>query len=163
MPFIGGFVALSTRVGKEATEFWKMDDYAVFFRGASRALIGSLSYLSGQYFNAVAISILKKKTKGKFLFARVLLSTLIAGIVDAVIFMPIIFYGRIPGALLVSVAITSVVFKVLYEIVMYLPITSSMIRFLKKLERVDVFDLNTKYTPFSAGLGYTEEELHRKE
>lgn len=149
-------------VGKEATEFWKMDDYAVIFRAIARTLIGSFSYLSAQYFNAVVISVLKKKTRGRHLWLRVLLSTFIAGTVDAIIFVPIIFYDRIPGSLLVPLAVTSVGFKVLYEAVM-LPFTYLAVGFLKKLERVDVFDLNTKYTPFGAGLGYTDEELHRKD
>jgi len=48
----------------------------------------------------------------------------------------------------VTIVIIEIVFKVMYEVVM-LPITTRIIRYLKKKDGVDHYDFDTKFNPFS--------------
>ena len=97
--------------------------------------------------NAIILSKLKIKTKGKYLWVRTIGSTLVGEGIDTVIFCMIAFYGVLPNSLLVSIIISNYIFKCGVEIFLT-PITYKAVGFLKKKEGVDVYDHNTSYNPF---------------
>lgn len=114
-----------------------------------RIVIASLiAYFAGEFSNAIILSKLKIKTKGKYLWVRTIGSTLVGEGIDTAIFCMIAFYGVLPNSLLVSIIISNYIFKCGVEIILT-PITYKAVGFLKKKEGVDVYDHNTSYNPFS--------------
>lgn len=106
--------------------------YATVLGSTTRILLGSvLSYLIGSLVNAKVMVILKAKSENK-LFFRCILSTVIGGGLDAIIFISIVFYGVIPFYALLIMIIGQASFKIIYEIVAY-PITRLVIKFIKAL------------------------------
>ncbi len=60
------------------------------------AVAGFIAYLISQHHDVWAFHLLKKKTKGKFLWLRNNLSTIVSQLIDSVIFITIAFYGVFP-------------------------------------------------------------------
>jgi len=70
--------------------------------------------------------------------------------VDTALFVVIAFAGVFPAALLVSIIVSNYVFKTAVE-VLFTPITYGVIKYLKKKEAEDVYDYDTKFSPFARG------------
>lgn len=83
-----------------------------------RVLVGSLTgFLLGNLLNSYIMIILKKLTKGRFLWIRTITSTIFGEFLDTTCFMFIAFTGILPiNVLCVSILVTSI-FKILYEII----------------------------------------------
>lgn len=114
-----------------------------------RITLGSIAgYLSGSYSNAVLLSKIKVKTKGRFLFLRTIGSTLIGELLDSVIFVMVAFLGLYDVKVLVVMALSNYAFKTLIEII-FTPITYILANFVKEKEDLDVYDYNVNYSPFN--------------
>jgi queuosine precursor transporter len=114
-----------------------------------RIVLASLTaYFAGEFINSYILSRLKVIMKGKSLWVRTIGSTLVGEGIDTTIFCMIAFYKVLPGPLLVTVILSNYVFKCLIEI-LFTPVTYAMVRFLKKKERVDVYDRGISYNPFT--------------
>ncbi|HRN71048.1 MAG TPA: queuosine precursor transporter [Candidatus Woesebacteria bacterium] len=105
-----------------------------------------IAYFFGEYTNSATMSILKKKTEGKWLWMRTIGSTLVGQLVDTVLFMTIALHYLPPVVLLQIIAVNYSV-KVAYE-VFATPFTYVAINKLKKAEGVDTYDYGVKYNPF---------------
>ncbi len=113
-----------------------------------RIVLASLvAYFAGAFSNAYLMSKLKLMTQGKYLWVRTIGSTLIGEGIDTVIFCLIAFYGILPNEILVSIIISNYIFKSGVEI-MFTPLTYRLVGFLKKQEKVDVYDRGISYNPF---------------
>lgn len=110
-------------------------------------LASLLAYFAGAFSNAYLMSKLKVRTQGKYLWVRTIGSTLIGEGIDTVIFCLIAFYGTLPNEILVSVIVSNYIFKSGVEI-MFTPLTYRLVGFLKKQEKVDVYDRGISYNPF---------------
>lgn len=103
---------------------------------APKVLFASLlAYLVGDFVNDKVFAKMKEKhedTKGFGL--RAILSSLFGETVDSSIFLPIVFLGTLPVSVIMTMAITQVVIKVTYEIVM-LPITKKVVNKAKAYEK----------------------------
>lgn len=103
---------------------------------APKVLFASLlAYLVGDFVNDKVFAKMKEKhedTKGFGL--RAILSSLFGETVDSAIFLPIVFLGTLPVSVIMTMAITQVVIKVTYEIVM-LPITKKVVNKAKAYEK----------------------------
>jgi len=82
---------------------------------------------------------------------RFITSTMAGQAVDTVIFMTIAFAGIYPAADMLSLFLSSWVFKVLWEVVA-LPVSVPLIRWLKISEHEDFFDRETDFNPFTISL-----------
>ena len=131
-----------------AASFW--DGAAHFdyvFNMAPRVALASLlAFLAGSNINALVVSKMKIASGGARFGVRAVVSSLAGELADSLIFMPIAFWGT-PVSALVTMMIAQVTFKVVYEIVV-LPLTSWVVRKVKKLEGVDTFDNGISYNPF---------------
>ena len=67
---------------------------------------------------------------------------------DSLIFMPIAFAGILPAKVILTMMLTQVTAKVLYEIII-LPVTTIVVRKLKQREGIDTYDRNISYNPFN--------------
>lgn len=106
-----------------------------------------LAFILGSQINAWVMSRMKVATKGKGFGWRAILSTVAGELSDSVIFYPLAFAGVMPAKAILSIILTQVTVKTLYEIVI-LPLTSLLARRLKRSEGIDTYDYNISYNPF---------------
>ena len=97
-------------------------------------------FLVGQLLNAYVLVRIKERTKEKYLWARLVGSTIVGEFADTLVFCTIAFYGVITGAEFVNYVMFGYVYKTLLEIVL-LPITYPVIRAIKRRE--PTYDLQT--------------------
>jgi uncharacterized PurR-regulated membrane protein YhhQ (DUF165 family) len=94
------------------------------------------------------IAKMKVFTRGRWLAARTIGSTIAGEAVDSLIFYPLAFYGVLSNELLASVLVGNYTAKVLWE-VLATPVTYRIVAYLKQVEREDFYDVDTDFTPFS--------------
>jgi uncharacterized integral membrane protein (TIGR00697 family) len=125
--------------------------YATVLGLTPRIVAASLiAYWSGEFANSISLSILKKATKGRFLWVRTIGSTVVGQILDTVLFIGISFVGSVPAAVLLQMIVAQYLFKVAYEVVLT-PVTYRVVRLIKKIEGIDTFDHGVAYNPFKLG------------
>jgi uncharacterized integral membrane protein (TIGR00697 family) len=90
---------------------------------------------------------MKVFTRGKWLAARTIGSTVAGQGVDTIIFVLVAFAGVLPNSLLLVIIVSNYVFKVLMETVLT-PVTYKVVNSLKKAEGVDYYDRDTNFNPF---------------
>ena len=106
-----------------------------------------LAFILGSQMNAFVMSKMKVATKGRGFGWRAILSTVAGELSDSVIFYPLAFAGVMPAGAIVSIILTQVTVKTLYELLI-LPLTSYIARRLKQAEGIDTFDYDISYNPF---------------
>jgi uncharacterized integral membrane protein (TIGR00697 family) len=112
-----------------------------------RLLVASfLAYLVGEFANSFVLAKMKIATKGRWLWSRTIGSTLIGQGLDSLVFMSLAFVGTIPVSSLIGAIVTQWLAKSLYEAVIT-PFTYLVVNFLKRKERKDVYDHETKFNP----------------
>ena len=107
-----------------------------------------LAYWVGDFVNSYVMAKMKVWTQGKHLWTRTIGSTICGQGADSLIFYPIAFYGIWGTDAILSVVAFNFVFKVSIE-VMFTPATYAVVRWLKKVEGIDTYDYDTRFTPFS--------------
>jgi queuosine precursor transporter len=110
-------------------------------------LASFIAYLCGEFINSYVLAKLKIATRGKWLWTRTISSTLAGEAVDTLLFVVIAFAGTIPTPDLGLMIAFNYMFKCGTEIV-FTPVTYLIIGFLKRHERVDVYDIGTVFNPF---------------
>ena len=106
-----------------------------------------LAYLAGEFSNSIIMAVMKVATKGRWLWMRTIGSTIIGEGVDTIIFVLIAtFTGVFQWEVFASLVLTNYLFKVGVEVI-FTPITYQVVRFLKKAENEDYYDINTRFTP----------------
>lgn len=99
-----------------------------------RIVLASIcGFLVGQLLNAYVLVRIKERTKEKYLWARLVGSTVVGEFADTLVFCSVAFYGIITGAEFVNYVIVGYLYKTLLEIVL-LPITYPVIRAIKRRE-----------------------------
>jgi queuosine precursor transporter len=129
-------------------EFSTNQAYAVVLGNTPIIVFASITaYFLGEFSNSITLSVMKKITKGKWLWTRTISSTLIGQLFDTVTFM-LIAFNYLPRNTLIQIMLVAYSFKVGYEI-LATPITYFVIKKIKKLEHLDVFDYGVKYNPLT--------------
>jgi queuosine precursor transporter len=119
------------------------------FGSTPRIIVASVvAFLSGTFVNSYVMAKMKIRTQGRWLWTRIVGSTLCGEFVDSVLFYFIAFYGRMPQSHLVAIMFTQYALKSGWEIVAA-PLTYRVVAFLKKAENEDYYDTATNFTPFS--------------
>lgn len=106
-----------------------------------------VAYWVGGFANDFTLAKMKILTKGKMLWSRTIGSTIVGQAVDSFLFIGIAFYGIIPTPIVLQIALTQYILKVVYETVAT-PFTYLIVNKLKKSEGLDVFDYQTNFNPF---------------
>jgi uncharacterized integral membrane protein (TIGR00697 family) len=115
---------------------------------APRVVAASLcAYLTGEFVNSIVLSKIKKMTQGRWLWLRIITSSLLGEGLDSVIFISLAFGGQVAGAVLIQMTFSQYFIKIGYEILVT-PITYAVINRLKQVEKVDVYDHEVAYNPF---------------
>ena len=84
-------------------------------------------------------------TKGKKLWIRTILSTLVGEGLDSIIFVTISFWGTMDNSTVLHMILYQYLFKVIYE-ALFTPVTYAVVNWLKRKEGIDVYDHDVKYT-----------------
>lgn len=131
-----------------APNFWtKQNEFDAILGQVPRIVIASaVAYFVGEYTNSVVLAKMKVMTKGKWLWARTLGSTVIGQALDTGLFVLIAFTGIFPADALIAIALSNYLVKVGYEVAL-LPVIYAVVRFLKREENLDHFDVDTSFNP----------------
>ena len=126
--------------------YWENQDaYKVVMGTTPRVAIASFAgYLFGEFSNSMILSKLKVLTKGKNLWIRTILSTVVGEGFDSVIFIMISFWGTMDNSVVLKMILFQYLFKVAYE-VLFTPLTYVFVKAVKKAEGIDTFDYDVKY------------------
>src|SRR5262245_42810409 len=123
--------------------------YETVFGQTPRIVFASLTaFFAGEFANSFVLAKMKVRTKGRFLWAGTIGSTIVGEGVDSLIFYPVAFLGVWDRALVVQVMMSNYMIKVLWEAIVT-PVTYRVVGFLKKAEQEDYYDIDTDFTPFS--------------
>ena len=123
--------------------------YEDIFGQTPRIVAASLcAFFAGEFVNSYTLAKMKIWTQGKWLWTRVVGSTVAGEAMDSLIFYPLAFLGTWTPSLVLEVMMTNYVLKVLVEVVM-VPVTYRVVAFLKRHENEDYYDTHTNFTPFS--------------
>lgn len=106
-----------------------------------------IAFLVGSTVNAWVMSRMKVSSHGRLFGVRAIASSLAGELADSLIFFPMVFWGVMSVGAVFQLAVTQVCAKVLYEIVV-LPLTSWVVRRIKRAEGIDTFDEGVNYNPF---------------
>ena len=126
--------------------YWENQEaYAVVMGTTPRVAIASFAgYLFGEFSNSFVLSKLKVVTKGKNLWLRTILSTVVGEGLDSIIFITISFWGTMENSIVLKMILFQYLFKVGYE-VLFTPVTYAVVKAVKEKEGIDVFDEGLKY------------------
>ena len=142
--------AISLALLLPAPTFW--DGQAAFERilGYTPRLLGAsfLAYLVGEFANSYVLARMKVVTRGRWLWARTIGSTLVGQGLDSAVFIALAFAGTIPPEALATAILVQWVAKSAYE-ALATPVTYVVVRRLKRVERIDVYDSETRFNPFA--------------
>ena len=131
--------------------FWENQDaYQVILGTTGWVLLGSfVGYLIGEFANAMVMVVLKNRTAGRHLWFRTISSTIVGQGVDSIMFYGIAFgvSGIWPMTEVLRAMVLAWVAKTVYEIIAT-PLTYVVVGWLKRTERMDVYDAPHSLNPF---------------
>ena len=124
------------------------DAFNSLFAMVPRTTVASLfAFFVGSTVNAWVMSRMKVSSRGRGFSWRAIASSLAGEASDSLIFFPAAFWGVLSLPVAVQLAMSQIIAKVLYEIVA-LPLTSWVVRSVKRAERLDTIDDGVSYNPF---------------
>ena len=139
-------VAIALAIWLPPAPLWdKQEAYAAVLGVAPRLLVASLiAYLFGEFTNSFVLAKMKILTRGRWLWTRTIGSTFVGQLVDTAVFSTIAFAGLMQTSALA----TMIIVEWLYE-ALATPITYVVVGFLKRVEGVDAYDIDTNFSPFA--------------
>ena len=133
-------------VALPAAPFWQGEEHFNFVFGmAPRIVCASLlAFFVGSFLNAYVMSRMKVNSHGRNFSLRAVVSTIAGETADSLIFFPIAFGGIVLWRELFMMMCLQIVLKSMYEVIV-LPITSRVVRYIKRIDGSDVYDTNISY------------------
>jgi len=130
-------------------EGWELQEAYMSILGQTPRIVAAslIAYFIGEFSNSYIMARMKVLTKGKWLAARTITSTIAGQGIDTIIFVLIAFFGVYSNSLLIAIIISNYVFKVLMEVA-FTPVTYKIVNGLKRAEGVDYYDRGTDFNPF---------------
>lgn len=125
--------------------------YEIAFGNAWRVVLASMiAYFCGEFVNSYVLAKMKLWTAGRYQRTRFVASTVAGEAVDSSLFYPLAFYnsGIMPNELVWTLTISQFVAKTAVEIA-FLPATTRIAAFLKRVEGIDHYDRDTNFSPFA--------------
>src|SRR5436305_257895 len=126
--------------------------YVRVFGSGWRIILASMSaFFVGEFLNSFVMAKMKIWSSGRNLWMRFWGSTVVGEGADSLIFYPLAFYGMAdwPTATLGALMLNQFILKVSWEVLLT-PVTYAVVGWLKRKEGVDVYDVGTNFTPFTA-------------
>ena len=131
--------------------FWEdQDAYQTILGATGWILLGSfIAYIVGEFTNAAVMVVLKNMTQGRHLWARTISSTVVGQGIDSVLFFSIAFgiSGLWPWHAVIGAMLFAWIAKSIYEVIAT-PLTYLVVNWLKRTERMDIYDAPRSLNPF---------------
>lgn len=131
--------------------FWNnQHEYEIAFGSTWRiSLAGLVAFAVGEFVNSYVMAKMKIIAAGKHLWQRTITSTVFGEAVDTVMFVPLAFWntGIIPNDKIPLVIGAQIIGKILVEVA-FTPVVYKVVTFLKRAENEDYYDRNTDFNPF---------------
>ena len=146
------FMAWAVVALPPAQDWPGQDAYEFVFGNSWRIVLASIAaFWVGEFANSFVLAKMKVWTNGKALWARTIGSTMVGQGLDSLIFYPVAFWGLAgwPPELLWQVVLSQWLIKTGWEAVLT-PVTYLVVGKLKRAEDIDVFDDDTRFSPFTA-------------
>lgn len=123
---------------------------AIFRASPIIAIAFIVAFFCGELTNSYIVAKMKLHFKGKYLNARLVISTFFGQLVDngVAFFAAFYFAGWFTFSELLPLVATTVAFCTLWE-VLALPVTRYVIRVVKEKEGLDTYDHGTNFNPFA--------------
>lgn len=133
-----------------ASPHWQLqNEFQNILIPSSRIIFSSLlSFLVADFINGYTMAKLKIKDVGEALLKRVIISSLLATIVDITLFFTLAFLNTMPMDLFIKTYFLAFIKRILFQIIC-LPVLWYLIDLMKKKEGFEVFDYDTDFNPFS--------------
>lgn len=149
LAFASFMAAVVVHLPVSATGLASQAAIVAVFGNTPRIVAASIiAFLCGTFVNSYVLAKMKIWTRGRWLWTRLVGSTLCGELVDSALFYSIAFYGRMSSAHLEGLMITQYLLKSGWEI-LAAPGTYRVVAFLKRAENEDYYDIGTNFTPFS--------------
>ena len=132
------------RLSQSVRSTRRSSDLNLFGLAPRVAAASFLAFLSGSFLNAYVMSVMKVASGGRRFSLRAVLSSVAGETADSLIFFPIALGGLVPWDNLLLMMFWQILLKTLYEVVI-LPVTIRVVRWVKRVEGVDVYDKNISY------------------
>ncbi len=126
------------------------DAFNLIFKASPIVAVSFIvAFFGGEMTNSFIVAKMKLLTKGKYIHARLIISTFFGQLVDNGIAFFAVFYfaGWFTLPEIVPLIATTVIFCTVWE-VLALPITHRVIRVIKEKEGLDTYDHGTSFNPF---------------
>ncbi len=118
-------------------EWHGQDAMELVFGAVPRILAASfMAFLCGSMVNAYVMSRMRLSSGERGFSLRAILSTVFGEGVDSLVFFPVAFAGTLPWTLILTLMVTQVMVKTLYEIIV-LPVTLATVKRLRAIERTN--------------------------
>lgn len=131
--------------------FWdNQHEYEVAFGSTWRiSLAGLVAFAVGEFVNSFIMAKMKVMAAGKHLWQRTITSTVFGEAIDTVMFVPLAFWntGIIPNDKIPLIIGAQIVVKILVEVA-FTPVVYKVVAFLKRAEHEDYYDSSTDFNPF---------------
>ena len=151
--FANAMVVVAFIIAQEipAASFWgDQEAYETILGQTWRILSGSfVAVLVGEFSNSFVLARMKRLTGGRFLWMRTIGSTIVGQALDSAFFLTIAFFGTQNaenGGALWALWWRAWLIKTLYEAVAT-PLTYATVNFMKRVEGVDTYDVDTNFSP----------------
>lgn len=133
-------------VSLPSPDYWEGGESFNFVFGlAPRITLASMvAFLTGSLLNAYVMSRMKIASSGRHFSLRAIVSTVAGECADSLVFFPIAFGGLMPLRELLTMMALQAVIKTMYEVVV-LPLTTLVVKSIKKHEDTDVYDEGVSY------------------
>ena len=126
--------------------------YVSVFGSTWRIVLASiLAFWAGEFVNSYVLARMKLWTGGRMLWTRTIGSTVVGQGADSIIFYPVAFLGIWSTTQVLTVMATNWALKIAWEAALT-PVTYIVVGWLKRREGIDVFDRQTDFSPFHAGV-----------
>jgi queuosine precursor transporter len=130
-----------------SVHFTNQTAFASVLGNTERIVVASfIAFLFGSFLNAYVMSKMKILQHGRGFSIRAVASTIVGEGADSLVFFTIAFTGIIPQHALLILILTQTALKTGYEIIA-LPVTNLVVKWVKKREQTDVYDMGISYNP----------------
>ncbi|OIP81776.1 MAG: hypothetical protein AUK44_09295 [Porphyromonadaceae bacterium CG2_30_38_12] len=147
MNFIAVLIFKFSIMAPGSKNFDHQEAFALVLGNTERLVMASfVAFLVGAFLNAFVMSKMKIMQHGRGFSIRAIVSTLVGEGADSLVFFFLAFSGVIPLNDLWMLIFTQTAMKTGYEI-LALPVTSRLVRWVKKREETDVYDEGISYNP----------------
>jgi uncharacterized integral membrane protein (TIGR00697 family) len=143
-----GSVLAAAELAVPAASFFGADAAyrSVFSVSPRTAVAGLFAFFAGDICNSYVLAKMKVWDQGRRLWARFVASTVAGEGVNTMLFYGVALSGVLPRRLLWLSIVTGWIAKVAVEVLM-LPVSYAAVRYLKRAERIDHYDLSTDFNP----------------